>query len=157
MPNDPYDLADAPARTARRRRPMRRSRSLGVQAAGVTDHLRDNGYRGCTSGAPIPAFTAGTLSKAEAPTLRAGEHPPRPGTTFAFLRHRLLPQPHGFEGLLQHCRTPRKRCAGEPLRRWGEDPRAENEVLFIALRLDLDAVDPGPQFARLDAVLPGLQ
>jgi hypothetical protein len=98
MPNDPHNLADAPARTGRRRRPMRRSRSLGVQAAGVTDHLRDNGYGAATSGAPIPAFSAGTLTRAEDPTLRAGEHPPLPGTTFAFLRHRLLPQPHGFEG-----------------------------------------------------------
>jgi hypothetical protein len=41
MPNDPYDLANAPARTGRRRRPMRQSCSLGVQAAGVTDHLDD--------------------------------------------------------------------------------------------------------------------
>src|SRR5918994_4027027 len=47
MPNDPYDLARAPAHTAGRRRPVGGGLSLAARAAAVTDHVRDSWYGAC--------------------------------------------------------------------------------------------------------------
>ena len=55
MPNDPYDLVNAPALTATHRGPVIGDGGLAVSAAGVTDHVRDDGYGPETSGPLIPA------------------------------------------------------------------------------------------------------
>jgi hypothetical protein len=57
VPNDPYDLADAPALTASRREPVRVGRALAVSAAAVTDHVGDSWYRRPPGRATVPRGT----------------------------------------------------------------------------------------------------
>jgi hypothetical protein len=53
MPNDPYDLANAPAPTARSRRPFGGGRALAVRAAVLTDHVCDRWHGRAASQASI--------------------------------------------------------------------------------------------------------
>src|SRR5215216_7618467 len=100
MPNDPYHLAHAPARTASRRSPVRGGRSLAVSAAAVANHVGDNWYGAChlrglyrQRGRARPTGLENRRSlrlpvRSQGPRLRAGPERGR----------RLLPQPGGFEG-----------------------------------------------------------
>jgi hypothetical protein len=56
MPNDPYDLAYAPAPTASRGSPVGGGRGVAVRAAAVTDHVRDNWYGPAPSRASMPGM-----------------------------------------------------------------------------------------------------
>src|SRR6266540_7412123 len=97
MPNDPDDLADARARTRRRRRPVRRGRSLEASAAALTDHLRDNGYRVPPPAAPIPGIN-GAHSKQGGRGRRRG---PASSTCPPSCSRATSPKPtlHGFEAV----------------------------------------------------------
>jgi hypothetical protein len=64
MPNDPYDLAYAPAPTASRGSPVGGGRGVAVRAAAVTDHVRDNWYGPAPSTASMPGM-GGAHSRSE--------------------------------------------------------------------------------------------
>ena len=54
MPNDPHDLAHAPAPTASCRRPIRGGRAFAVSATAVADHVRDRWHGRAVSQASVP-------------------------------------------------------------------------------------------------------
>lgn len=103
MPNDPYDLANAPARTASRRRPVGGGRALAVSAAAVTDHVCDSGHELTASQASLSGLEeahSGWCKKSHGICLVPG-----------------VPRDMRAEGDGRRCCTPRATYAADPLRR----------------------------------------
>jgi hypothetical protein len=79
MPNDPYDLANAPAPTANYRRRVRRGWPLAVSAAAVTDHVCDSWHGLTASRTPVsgwrkrtPAWARGSTQFADIASIVRG-------------------------------------------------------------------------------------